>query len=170
MLLEMTQGASNLHWTLSASQVATSYVILSCNVAGSGSSLYLVTVAVALATLPSAITRPVSHIASNRTLLFSCAQLISARTVDRCSLVCSDCEIWRACICSYYKHPSHEGNDVDASESPYLFQTIDHPLVYAALVPVIGGVILASLKETSFTWTALVSASLANQVRMQYTS
>ena len=35
--------------------------------------------------------------------------------------------------------------------------------MYAALLPIIGGVGLASLKELSFTWTALIAASLANQ-------
>jgi solute carrier family 35, member E1 len=44
-----------------------------------------------------------------------------------------------------------------------LLKDIDHPLVYAALIPIIGGVGLASLKELSFTWTALIAASLANQ-------
>lgn len=44
-----------------------------------------------------------------------------------------------------------------------LLKDIDHPMVYAALIPIIGGVGLASLKELSFTWTALIAASLANQ-------
>lgn len=44
-----------------------------------------------------------------------------------------------------------------------LLKDIDHPLVYAALLPIIGGVGLASLKELSFTWTALIAASAANQ-------
>ena len=36
-------------------------------------------------------------------------------------------------------------------------------MVYAALLPIIGGVGIASLKELSFTWTALIAASAANQ-------
>merc|ERR1712086_852204 len=33
---------------------------------------------------------------------------------------------------------------------------------WAMLVPVIGGVILASVKELDFAWSALITASLAN--------
>ena len=44
-----------------------------------------------------------------------------------------------------------------------ILKDIDHPMVYAALLPIIGGVGLASLKELSFSWTALIGASLANQ-------
>lgn len=50
-----------------------------------------------------------------------------------------------------------------AVNSAILLKEIDHPLVYAALLPIIGGVGLASLKELSFTWTALIAASGANQ-------
>jgi solute carrier family 35 protein E1 len=50
-----------------------------------------------------------------------------------------------------------------AATNALLLKDIDHPLVYAALLPIIGGVGLASLKELSFTWTALIAASLANQ-------
>jgi solute carrier family 35 protein E1 len=50
-----------------------------------------------------------------------------------------------------------------ASTNAILLKDIDHPMVYAALIPIIGGVGLASLKELSFTWTALIAASLANQ-------
>lgn len=50
-----------------------------------------------------------------------------------------------------------------AATNALLLKDIDHPLVYAALLPIIGGVGLASLKELSFTWTALIAASAANQ-------
>jgi len=50
-----------------------------------------------------------------------------------------------------------------AATNAVLLKDIDHPMVYLALVPIIGGVGLASLKELSFTWTALIAASLANQ-------
>jgi solute carrier family 35 protein E1 len=50
-----------------------------------------------------------------------------------------------------------------AATNAVLLKDIDHPLVYAALLPIIAGVGLASLKELSFTWTALIAASLANQ-------
>ena len=50
-----------------------------------------------------------------------------------------------------------------AATNAVLLKDIDHPMVYAALLPIIAGVGLASLKELSFTWTALIAASLANQ-------
>lgn len=50
-----------------------------------------------------------------------------------------------------------------AATNALLLKDIDHPMVYAALIPIIGGVGLASLKELSFTWTALIAASAANQ-------
>lgn len=50
-----------------------------------------------------------------------------------------------------------------AATSAILLRDISHPLVYLALVPIIGGVGLASLGEMSFTWTALIAAALANQ-------
>jgi len=50
-----------------------------------------------------------------------------------------------------------------AATSALVLKELDHPMVYLALVPIIGGVGLASLKELSFTWTALIAASLANQ-------
>jgi len=36
------------------------------------------------------------------------------------------------------------------------------PTVYATLIPIIGGVAIASMKELSFTWLALGSAMLSN--------
>ena len=50
-----------------------------------------------------------------------------------------------------------------AATSAIFLKEIDHPVVYLALLPIIGGVGLASLKELSFSWTALIAASLANQ-------
>lgn len=50
-----------------------------------------------------------------------------------------------------------------AATNAIILKDIDHPLVYCALLPIIGGVGLASLKELSFSWTALIAASLANQ-------
>lgn len=50
-----------------------------------------------------------------------------------------------------------------AATNAVVLKDIDHPMVYAALLPIIGGVSLASLKELSFTWTALIAASAANQ-------
>ena len=50
-----------------------------------------------------------------------------------------------------------------AATNAILLGDVDHPMVYAALLPIIGGVGLASLKELSFTWTALIAASAANQ-------
>jgi len=50
-----------------------------------------------------------------------------------------------------------------AATNALLLKDIDHPVVYLALLPIIGGVGLASLKELSFSWTALIAASLANQ-------
>mmetsp|Transcript_15686 Transcript_15686/g.15821 ORF Transcript_15686/g.15821 Transcript_15686/m.15821 type:complete len:392 (+) Transcript_15686:62-1237(+) len=50
-----------------------------------------------------------------------------------------------------------------AANNAVLLKDIDHPMVYLALLPIIGGVGLASLKELSFTWTALIAASAANQ-------
>eukprot|EP00595_Chromulina_sp_UTEXLB2642_P000218 CAMPEP_0196761632 /NCGR_PEP_ID=MMETSP1095-20130614/928_1 /TAXON_ID=96789 ORGANISM="Chromulina nebulosa, Strain UTEXLB2642" /NCGR_SAMPLE_ID=MMETSP1095 /ASSEMBLY_ACC=CAM_ASM_000446 /LENGTH=289 /DNA_ID=CAMNT_0042111437 /DNA_START=358 /DNA_END=1228 /DNA_ORIENTATION=+ len=50
-----------------------------------------------------------------------------------------------------------------AATNAVLLKDIDHPVVYLALLPIIGGVSLASLKELSFSWTALIAASLANQ-------
>jgi len=50
-----------------------------------------------------------------------------------------------------------------AATNAVLLGDIDHPLVYASLIPIIGGVGLASLKELSFTWTSLIAASSANQ-------
>lgn len=50
-----------------------------------------------------------------------------------------------------------------AATNALLLKDISHPLVYVALLPIIGGVGLASLKELSFSWTALIAASAANQ-------
>lgn len=46
-----------------------------------------------------------------------------------------------------------------------LLKEIDHPLVYLSLLPIIGGVALASLKELDFKMKALLCALAANQVR-----
>merc|ERR1719408_938781 len=50
-----------------------------------------------------------------------------------------------------------------AATNALVLKDLDHPMVYLALLPIIGGVGLASLKELSFTWTALIAASGANQ-------
>lgn len=50
-----------------------------------------------------------------------------------------------------------------AATNALLLKDIDHPIVYLTLLPIIGGVGLASLKELSFTWTSLLAASAANQ-------
>jgi solute carrier family 35, member E1 len=50
-----------------------------------------------------------------------------------------------------------------AATNALLLKDIDHPIVYLTLLPIIGGVGLASVKELSFTWTALIAASAANQ-------
>jgi len=50
-----------------------------------------------------------------------------------------------------------------AGTNAILLGQVDHPVVYLALLPIIGGVGLASLKELSFSWTALIAASAANQ-------
>jgi len=50
-----------------------------------------------------------------------------------------------------------------AATNALVLKDLDHPMVYLALLPIIGGVGLASLKELSFTWTALIAASAANQ-------
>lgn len=50
-----------------------------------------------------------------------------------------------------------------AATNALVLKDIDHPVVYLTLLPIIGGVAVASLKELSFTWTALFAASAANQ-------
>ncbi len=50
-----------------------------------------------------------------------------------------------------------------AATNALLLRDVDHPMVYAALLPIIGGVGLASLKELSFTWVALLAALASNQ-------
>ena len=62
----------------------------------------------------------------------------------------------------------HYNYNVNLHHQPHHYiishsQDIDHPVVYLALLPIIGGVGLASLKELSFTWTAFIAASGANQ-------
>lgn len=47
-----------------------------------------------------------------------------------------------------------------------LLGDVDHYMVYLSLLPIIGGVGMASLGEMSFTWTALIAAFAANQVRL----
>jgi solute carrier family 35 protein E1 len=50
-----------------------------------------------------------------------------------------------------------------AATNAALLKDIDHPMVYLALLPIIGGVAIASLSELSFTWACLIAAMLANQ-------
>jgi solute carrier family 35 protein E1 len=50
-----------------------------------------------------------------------------------------------------------------AATNAVVLRDVDHPAVYAALIPIILGVGLASLSELSFAWVALIGAMLANQ-------
>ena len=51
---------------------------------------------------------------------------------------------------------------VSAALSAVLLGTVYSPAVYASLVPIVGGVALASLKELSFTWLGFIAAMGSN--------
>jgi solute carrier family 35 protein E1 len=50
-----------------------------------------------------------------------------------------------------------------AATNAFMLGDYDHPMVYLTLLPIIGGVAVATVTELSFTWTALIAASAANQ-------
>ena len=51
---------------------------------------------------------------------------------------------------------------VSAGLSAVLLGAIYHPITYLTLVPIVGGVALASLKELSFTWVGFIAAMGSN--------
>merc|ERR1719247_855296 len=51
---------------------------------------------------------------------------------------------------------------VSAALSAVLLGAIYHPITYLTLLPIVGGVALASLKELSFTWLGFGAAMLSN--------
>ncbi len=51
---------------------------------------------------------------------------------------------------------------VSAALSAAMLGAIYHPITYLTLVPIVGGVALASLKELSFTWLGFGAAMLSN--------
>jgi len=51
---------------------------------------------------------------------------------------------------------------VSAALSAVMLGAIYHPITYLTLVPIVGGVALASLKELSFTWIGFWAAILSN--------
>merc|ERR1719247_154424 len=51
---------------------------------------------------------------------------------------------------------------VSAALSAVLLGAIYHPITYLTLLPIVGGVALASLKELSFTWVGFIAAMLSN--------
>merc|ERR1719352_346923 len=51
---------------------------------------------------------------------------------------------------------------VSAALSAVLLGAIYHPVTYLTLLPIVGGVALASLKELSFTWVGFIAAMVSN--------
>merc|ERR1711937_281840 len=51
---------------------------------------------------------------------------------------------------------------VSAALSAVLLGAIYHPVTYLTLLPIVGGVALASLKELSFTWVGFIAAMGSN--------
>jgi len=51
---------------------------------------------------------------------------------------------------------------VSAALSAVMLGSIYHPITYLTLVPIVGGVALASLKELSFTWLGFLAAMFSN--------
>lgn len=51
---------------------------------------------------------------------------------------------------------------VSAALSAVLLGAIYHPITYLTLLPIVGGVALASLKELSFTWVGFIAAMGSN--------
>lgn len=71
--------------------------------------------------------------------------------------------LWRRHVVLNSKHT----NPTKTPPGAVLLKEIDHPLVYLSLLPIIGGVALASLKELDFKMKALICALAANQVRSE---
>jgi len=51
---------------------------------------------------------------------------------------------------------------VSAALSAVMLGAIYHPVTYLTLLPIVGGVALASLKELSFTWLGFIAAMVSN--------
>jgi len=51
---------------------------------------------------------------------------------------------------------------VSAGLSALLLGAVYHPITYLTLLPIVGGVALASLKELSFTWVGFIAAMVSN--------
>ena len=51
---------------------------------------------------------------------------------------------------------------VSAALSAVMLGAFYHPITYLTLVPIVGGVALASLKELSFTWLGFIAAMVSN--------
>merc|ERR1719345_348753 len=51
---------------------------------------------------------------------------------------------------------------VSAALSAVMLGAFYHPITYLTLVPIVGGVALASLKELSFTWIGFIAAMVSN--------
>jgi solute carrier family 35 protein E1 len=51
---------------------------------------------------------------------------------------------------------------VSAALSAVMLGAVYHPVTYLTLLPIVGGVALASLKELSFTWVGFIAAMVSN--------